>query len=133
MIAGPINFSTSVLIQPKATYLSAELVPDSDLATDPVASGWSLIPGSDTWSPGQILSQGPGAGYSQIIIPINATAGAWYQLAITISESIVITSAWLQCNYAGGDIYYIGAGIIGMNFQGNVTAAEGVYSLYRGI
>jgi hypothetical protein len=115
MIAGPLNFSVPVLIQPKANYLSGELVPDSDLATDPVASGWSLVAGSDTWSVGQIVTQGPGAGYSQIIVSFNTTAGAWYQLAITISESTTITSAWLQSSYAGGDIYYIGAGIIGMN------------------
>jgi hypothetical protein len=72
MITGPLNFSTSVLIQPQVTYLSVEQVPDSDLATDPVLSGWSRVAGSDTWSPGQILTQGPGtAGYSQIIVPIN--------------------------------------------------------------
>jgi hypothetical protein len=58
MIAGPLNFSVPVPVQPKAIYLSGELVPDSDLATDPVASGWSLVAGSDTWSPGQIVSQG---------------------------------------------------------------------------
>jgi hypothetical protein len=51
-----------------------------------------------------------------VIIPINTTAGAWYQLAIAQSESTTITSAWLQSNYAGGDIYCIGAGVISMNF-----------------
>jgi hypothetical protein len=126
MVAGPLDFSVPVLIQPQVTYLSAGLVPDSDLATDPALSGWSLVAGSDTWSAGQIVTQGPGAGWSQVVFPFDTIAGAWYQLAITLSESNSITSAWLQSNYFGADIYYIGAGIIGMDFQGTVTGADSI-------
>jgi hypothetical protein len=78
-ITRPLYYLT---IQAEADFLSAELCPDSDLATDPVASGWTLAAGVDVWSAGQIVSTGA-AGSSAVTIPFNATAGKYYQITVT--------------------------------------------------
>jgi hypothetical protein len=84
MAVGPLNVSVPVIIQGEPNYLLAETCPDSDLSTDPVASGWTLAAGVDVWSAGQIAST-PSVGMSTLTIPLNVTAGKHYLISLTRS------------------------------------------------
>jgi hypothetical protein len=109
MAVGPLNIADPVIFQGKPDYISAETCPDSDLSTDPIASGWTLAAGIDVWSVGQIVS--------------TLAAGA----------SATIDTAARNIKIGGSSGFSLaGQGNTLVGYQTGLTASAGSYNTFLG-
>jgi hypothetical protein len=123
LFEGHVHAGTAT-IQQESNYLGAELVPDSDLATDPVASGWTLSAG-DVWSAGQIVSTTGNTSY--ITFPCDTVAGSWYEFTVTSTTTGGFLNCWWTSNVAQGSLMgEPGSPTIGMTFQATFTGTDSV-------